>query len=143
MLGDGIAERDVKDPPMSKVPLAEESVVNIVELDQQSALMKPPGFVLPNALKLPSEDARKTVSPSAEKVGTDEVAAKVDGDHQSRPAKDPPNPTVPIREKSTCGKEEGAGDPAMAGSMNNARMGMRYRCGRLPAMTDGRYLSIQ
>ena len=138
MLGDVVDDREVKDPPMSKVPLAAESVVDIVEFDQQSALMIPPVFVLPNALKLPSEDARKTVSPSTEKEGTEEVAAKEDGDHQSRPAKDPPNPTVPIREKSTCGKEDGAGVPAMAGSMNGAKMTDRYRGRRLPAMLDGR-----
>lgn len=99
-LGDVVDAMEEKDPPMKRVPSSAESVDMTVEFDQHRALTSPPGSVLPSTRKVPSDDCTKTVSPSVEKEGVDEVASE-EGDHQSRPENDPPKPTLPMREKST------------------------------------------
>ena len=77
------------------------------------------------------------VSPSAENDGADEEDAEEDdADHQSSPAKDPPRPTDPMREKSTWGSEDGAG-AAMTVMMEGDRMVRRKFDGRLRAMVGG------
>ena len=76
------------------------------------------------------------VSPSAEKDGVDEDDAEEDDVDQSRPAKDPPRPTVPIREKSTWGNEDGAED-AMAVRTKGDSMVRGKIDGRLRDMVGG------
>jgi len=76
-----------------------------------------------------------TVSPVEENidalVDVDAEDEKLEeSDHQSKPLKDPPMPTVPIREKSTWGKVDGAGVAAIAGRM----YGRRNKGGRANAM---------
>jgi hypothetical protein len=63
------------------------------------------------------------VSPVEEKIDADAAEEEngEESDHQSKPSKDPPSPTVPIREKSTCGSDDGAGVDAMAGRKNGRR----------------------
>lgn len=98
-------ERDSKTPPIYKVPLLADP-----SLDQQSALMIPPGLVVTNARNRPSGVRWTNVSPSDEKVGL-LIADEAKGesvDHQSRPENDPPSATVPIFEKSTWGRDAGA-----------------------------------
>ena len=65
----------------------------------------------------------KTVSPVVEKAEDElDVEEKDDeSDHQSSPLNDPPRPTVPIREKSTWGRFDGAGVAAMTGMRNGKR----------------------
>jgi len=99
MLGEDVDETDVKAPPMKRVPWAVESVDEIVELDQHKELTFPPALVLPSNWELPSDDLTKTESPSDERDGVDEDDAE--GENQSSPEKDPPSPTLPMREKST------------------------------------------
>lgn len=72
--------------------------------------MSPPGLVLPSTVKLPSAFCINSEAPSAENLAPPvDVEAKGEEEvHQSRPAKDPPNPTCPMREKSTWGREVGA-----------------------------------
>lgn len=105
---------DVKDPPTYNVPFPSPDT-------QQTSFILPPALVTPIGLYPPSPLRRNTVSPSEENFGVeedDEVEAKaLWSDHQSRPANDPPSPTVPIREKSTAGREAGAGVAASAGMM--------------------------
>jgi hypothetical protein len=77
--------------------------------------MIPPAFVEPNGVYPPFVLRRKSVLPVVEKVddGDDE---EFDGvAYQSNPANAPPRPTVPIFEKSTCGRDDGAGVEAMTG----------------------------
>jgi hypothetical protein len=68
-------------------------------------------------------------------LDVDAEAKGEESDHQSRPLKDPPNPTVPMREKSTCGNVDGAGVDAMAESSNGKR---KKGEGRLSDMASGR-----
>lgn len=80
-------------------------------MDQHTEFTSPPGLVLPRVLYAPLSLLTKTVSPSVEKGS--EGLADVEPDHQSNPENEPPNPTLPIREKSTCGRVDGAGVDAM------------------------------
>jgi len=78
----------------------------------------------------------KTVSPVVENA-EDELDVDEKGeesDHQSSPVNDPPSPTVPIREKSTCGRSDGAVVAAMAGMRN----GRRNNGGKFRDMTSER-----
>ena len=65
---------------------------------------------------MPFDNRTNRVSPDVENEGVDEDDEEegLEGDHQSKPLKDPPRPTVPIREKSTCGNVDGAGVEDMA-----------------------------
>lgn len=73
-----------------------------------------------------------TVSPVVENAEDEfDVEEKAEeSDHQSRPLKDPPRPTVPMREKSTWGRFDGAVVDAMAGM----RKGSRKSGGKLSDM---------
>lgn len=124
MFGDDVEETEEKEPPMKRVPLAVESDADTVEFDQHSAVTTPPAFVLPIARYPPSDDRTNIVSPSDEKEGVDEDEAD-EGEYQSRPQKEPPKPTRPMREKSTCGREDGAAESAMAARMKGERMASR------------------
>ena len=65
-----------------------------------------------------SEDEEKA---GAELLDKEDWENGPEGDHQSSPLKDPPNPTVPIREKSTRGSVDGAGvDAAIANGRRSA-----------------------
>jgi hypothetical protein len=76
---------------------------------------------------LPSEPCISRVSPVVEKCPLDPEAKGDDDDHQSSPANEPPSPTVPIFEKSTCGNADGAEVDAMASGATMARARGRRR----------------
>jgi hypothetical protein len=129
-LEDEVDPTDVNEPPTYSVPLfAEESDDEAAEDAQQMAFIEPPVFVAPRRVNDPSALRITSVPPSAEyddvdEDELDEEAAKGDcAENQSRPAKAPPRPTLPMRPKSMAGRSAGAGagvDAAMAAGMRDA-----------------------